>query len=77
MFAKKQIGGNMEYRKGRELENIEDFNVFENPILIEKKNDGFQMVLLGGLSADEFVTYRRNGYRFYEIIKPIKIVIER
>lgn len=67
----------MEYRKGRELENIEDFDVFENPILIEKKNDGFQMVLLGGLSADEFVTYKRNGYRFYEIIKPIKIVIER
>lgn len=67
----------MEYRRGRELENIEDFNVFENPILIEKKSNGFQMVLLGGLSADEFATYKRNGYRFYEIIKPIKIVIER
>ena len=67
----------MEYIKGRELENIEDFNASESLILIEKKNDGLQMVLFGELSADEFVTYKGNGYRFYEIIKPIKIAIER
>ena len=56
----------MEYIKGKGLETFDDLRFAERPIIVEKKNGEVFEAELEWISVDEFIGYKRDGYRFYE-----------
>lgn len=62
----------MEYIKGKELETFDDFRFAEKPVIFENKIGWSIEADLEWMSVDEFIGYKRSGYRFYERVKPDK-----
>lgn len=62
----------MEHIKGKELETFDDLRFAEKPVIFENKIGWSIEADLEWMSVDEFIGYKRSGYRFYERVKPDK-----